>query len=412
VEFPSRFQVVCLQTVFDLYYHGETQPQAEDVPVSTKSANVSHSIRTAVHSHDLSVSILEQVRLLLRGGSVVDWYKLGFANEGVVRDFLRVNSFDVDDPADEERVRMLFRLAHEYLSDDLGYAIADHIWNPDSVLTPFLIASNAVGEEQQAACILLKVVHTINHLQARELRHNLPLPDAEIFETVEERVGGRMEKLIDEGLPIAQFAGGRKTLESTLTKLLSKRRATAAEILDRLRFRIIVNTSTDIPLVLARMIQTVLPFNYVIPEESTNDIVNVRRYFNSLATIDTERLKELQFDLALEETDPLRRQFNECSAERFRMLNFVVDLPIRVDHVLERPEYEHLKRLGHLVFVSVEFQVFDRETFDYNERDSDASHKAYKMRQKERVRHRLEIGLEVHNNALRSQMLGLKRSEK
>jgi uncharacterized protein (TIGR04552 family) len=360
----------------------------------------------------LSIAILEQVRLLLRGGSVIDWYKLGFGNEDAVRDFLCVNKFDVDNPADEQRIRMLFRLGHEYLSDDLGYEIADHIWNPDSVLTPFLIASNAIGKEQQQACILLKVLHTINHLQARELRHNLPLPDAEIFETVEEWVGDRMEKLIDEGLPIAQFTGGRKTLESTLTKLLSKRRATAAEILDRLRFRIIVNTSTDIPLVLARMIQTVLPFNYVIPEESTNDIVNVRRYLNSLASIDSDCMKELQFDLALEETDPLRRQFNECSAEQFRMLNFVVDLPIRVDHVLERPEYEQLKRLGHLVFVTVEFQVFDRQTFDYNEQDSDASHNAYKLRQKDRVRHRLEFGLEEHNNALRSQILDMKRSEK
>ena len=119
----------------------------------------------------------------MRGGSVIDWYKLGFGNEDAVRDFLCVNKFDVDNPADEQRIRMLFRLGHEYLSDDLGYEIADHIWNPDSVLNPFLIASNAIGEEQQQACILLKVLHTINHLQARELRHNLPLPDAEIFET-------------------------------------------------------------------------------------------------------------------------------------------------------------------------------------------------------------------------------------
>ena len=372
---------------------------------------MSTSTRVETEPSTLSISILEQVRLLLRGGSVIDWYQLGFTDEDAVRAFLRVNTFDPADPADERRIRLLFQLAYEYLSEDLEYAIGSHIWNPESVLTPFLMASNGGNADQRQACMLLKVVHTINHLHARELRHNLPLPDAEIFGTVEDWVGDRMEELIDDGVPIFQFSGGRKTLESTLTKLLSKRRATAAEILDRLRFRIIVNKSTDIPLVLARMIQTVIPFNYVIPEESTNDIVNVRRYFNSLAHITPAQLDDLQFDLALEETDPLRRQFNECSAERFRMLNFVVDLPIRVDHVLARPEYEPLKHLGHLVFVSVEFQVFDRETFAYNERDSDASHDAYKTRQRGHVRQRLEIGLEEHNNTFRARTMGLKHSE-
>ena len=348
----------------------------------------------------LSLSLLERVRLILRGGSVVDWYKLGFNTKEEVRAFLYVNTFDIDVAEDEERIRALFRISYDFLHNGLGFHIDESIWNPACVTDPFLIASGATSSQQRQACILLKVTHTINHLEARELRHNLPLPDAEIFGAVEEKLGEYIEDMVDEGLPIVQFEGGRKTRESTLTKLLSKRRATAAEILDRLRFRIIVESRSDIPLVLARMTQGVLPFNYVIPEESTNDIIDVRKYLSSLAYLSPSDWDRLQFDVALEETDPLRRPYNECSAERFRMLNFVIDLPIRVDHVLERPEYQHLTSLGRLVFVTVEFQVFDKRTFEVNEKDSDASHDAYKERQKDRVRHRLRIGLEAHNNSL------------
>ncbi len=364
--------------------HNTTIPVAEALPDDMK----------------LSLSLLERVRLILRGGSVVDWYKLGFKTKEEVTAFLRVNTFDIKVPEDEERIRSLFQISYDFLHNGLGFHIDDSIWNPSCVTEPFLIASGGEGDLQRQACILLKVTHTINHLEARELRHNLPLPDAEIFGAVEEKLGEHIESMVNEGLPIVQFEGGRKSRESTLTKLLSKRRATAAEILDRLRFRIIVESRADIPLVLSRMTQDVLPFNYVIPEESTNDIIDVRKYLSSLSHLSRADWNQLQFDVSLEETDPLRRPYNECSAERFRMLNFVIDLPIRVDHVLERPEYKHLTSLGRLVFVTVEFQVFDKRTFEVNEKDSDASHDAYKERQRDRVRHRLRIGLEAHNNSL------------
>jgi len=391
-----------LQIVLNPYYRRETNEDHKAYEVSDTQDTVIPSAGIASNGTRLSVSLLERVRLILRGGSVVDWYKLGFKSREDVVAFLRVNSFDIQVSADEERIRSLFRNSYEFLHNGLGFNIDDSIWNPACVTEPFLVASGEDGPRQRQACILLKVTHTINHLEARELRHNLPLPDAEIFSAVEERLGEQIEQMVDEGLPIVQFEGGRKTRESTLTKLLSKRRATAAEILDRLRFRIIVGRRQDIPFILARMTQSVLPFNYVIPEESTNDIIDVRKYLSSLAYLSRSDWGDLQFDLALEETDPLRRPHNECSAEGFRMLNFVIDLPIRVDHVLQRPEYRHLTSLGRLVFVTVEFQVFDQRTFDTNEKDSDASHDAYKDRQRERVRHRLRIGLEAHNNSLRS----------
>ena len=47
--------------------------------------------------------------------------------------------------------------------------------------------------------------------------------------------------------------------------------------------------------------------------------------------------------------------------------------------------------LGHTIFVQTEFQVLDRETDESNE-TGDASHRAYKERQKLAVMRRLKVG--------------------
>jgi uncharacterized protein (TIGR04552 family) len=54
--------------------------------------------------HALSLAELEQVRLVLRGGSVVDWYRLRFDGPDDVRAFLRISEGDADDPRDIARL--------------------------------------------------------------------------------------------------------------------------------------------------------------------------------------------------------------------------------------------------------------------------------------------------------------------
>ena len=355
---------------------------------------------TVLSHEELSIGVVERARLILRGGSVIDWYRLGFDTEPEVRDFLRVNGFSLDDAEDVRRIRALYRMANEYLDAALGTRLPKRVWAPQSVTYPFLAASEWGGKDQRDACILLKVVHTINHFEARELRLNLSLSELDIFALVEKRVARAMAEITAAGYPTVVVTGSRKTRESTITKLLSKRRATAAEILDRLRFRVIVERREDVPHVLAEMTRRLVPYNYCVPEESTNDILDFGSWLRSQPN--GAALEErLQFDLDLEVTDPLRREHNECSADEFRMLNFVIDLPVRIEHIMERPENAHLRHLGRLVFLNVEFQMFDRPSWDQNELSPSTSHDAYKLRQNERVRARLTRGFEPHNNALR-----------
>ncbi len=344
---------------------------------------------------NLTLAVLERVRLILRGGSVIDWHRLNFEDVEDVRQFLRVNGVHPESAEDTRRVRDLLRYAATYLDRELGETVPERIWRPLCIEDPFLVASRPEHPDHELATTLLKVMHTVNHLHARELRLALSLPEVEVFSRVEQHVERSMGAMAADGFPITDFVSSRKSQTSTITKLLSKRRATATQILDRLRFRVIVEEREDIPLVLAEMTRRLLPFNYVVPEETTNELIDFSAYVRGLPHLAGE-LDKLQFALELESADPLRAELNECSADTFRMLNFVIDWPLRVNDVLARPANAHLRHLGHLIFLNTEFQMFDRATWEANEANVAASHEAYKERQRERVRERLTRGFESH----------------
>src|SRR4051794_16384513 len=70
---------------------------------------------------------LEAMRLLLCGGSVIDWHRLAFHHHAEVSRFLRLNEFDPRRPEDIERLELLREEAVEYLQRNLGYHIPDEV---------------------------------------------------------------------------------------------------------------------------------------------------------------------------------------------------------------------------------------------------------------------------------------------
>lgn len=79
-------------------------------------------------------------------------------------------------------------------------------------------------------------------------------------------------------------------------------------------------------------------------------------------------------------------------------MNFVADLPVRVDAWLD----DESRSFGNVVFVLTEFQLVDQETALENER-GDNNHEEYKARQHRSVRHRLMRGLEKRNEQPREE---------
>jgi len=82
---------------------------------------------------------------------------------------------------------------------------------------------------------------------------------------------------------------------------------------------------------------------------------------------------------------------NSFSAQNYRVIHFVVDMPVRLPPEIMELAPPAAWSLGPIVFVLCEFQIIDRETEAANE-IGDASHAKYKERQKIAVMRRLKLG--------------------
>ncbi|MGH2931104.1 MAG: TIGR04552 family protein, partial [Solirubrobacteraceae bacterium] len=98
-------------------------------------------------------------------------------------------------------------------------------------------------------------------------------------------------------------------------------------------------------------------------------------------------------DLAAVAADKRPSPQNEFSGPGYRVINFVSDLPVRIDKYLCRlPDDPIFAEYGCVVFVLTEFQVIDARTAENNE-SGENSHEKYKERQAARVKARLMHGM-------------------
>ena len=104
------------------------------------------------------------------------------------------------------------------------------------------------------------------------------------------------------------------------------------------------------------------------------------------------RLPEIT-DLAAVAADKRPSPQNEFSGPGYRVINFVADLPVRMDKFLCRtPDDPLFSENGTIVFVLTEFQIIDARTAENNE-SGENSHEKYKERQMTRVKQRLMHGM-------------------
>ena len=174
-------------------------------------------------------------------------------------------------------------------------------------------------------------------------------------------------------------------------KLLAKKESIAADVYDKLRFRMITNSEDQLIFVLRELTQRLIPFNYVIPGQAVNDIIKIRETLGKSPAL--QRFLPEITDLAAVAADKKPSPQNEFSGPGFRVINFVADLPVRMDRFLCRSPGDPLfSESGTVVFVLTEFQIVDARTAENNE-SGDNSHQKYKERQTMRVKARLMHGM-------------------
>lgn len=331
------------------------------------------------------------VRNLLRGGSVIDWHRLYFTDRQQVDRFLRINEYDPANPEDIARLEELRDQAVEYLERYLGFRVSEDVAARVPARDLLLIASQK-GKRRTQACVVLKVMHVLHHLAGGELATRLSVSPDQIFQFVEDKVLRTVEEMKAAGCQIVEFEWSRKEQDSLITKLLAKRDNIAAHVYDKLRFRMITRSEDEIVFVLRELLQRLVPFNYVIPGESQNDIVDLQAFVESDATL-RQHLSEL-LELASDGFDKRSPQSNEFSGPSYRVVNFVTDIPVRIDKHLGLPPDDPLfTDTGNVVFVLTEFQIVDTRTSQANELGEN-SHERYKERQVSRVKARLMHGMQ------------------
>ncbi len=339
---------------------------------------------------DLRLSDFEQIRMVLRGGSVVDWRRLYFAKKGEVDQFLAVAQFNPNQPFDREWLRTILADAVEYLRRTYSYRVAETVANPSEIQDLFLTASGAKNPRlRKIACIVLKVMHVIQHIEARDLRFKLAVSEAVLAQLLTTRVRKLIEEAKASGFPIVDFADSIKTRAATITKLIAKRDATAGRIFDRTRFRVTVETVDDVVPMLCFLTDHLIPFNSFIPDQTDNSLI----YFAKLVAAhpDARKLAE-RFHVDLTKADAPLHSANHFSGSTYRMLSFVADVPIRVDGFLPSPEEDQRSRKSRVTLATCEFQICDRRARIENERGENA-HDRYKARQRSQVLNRLANGL-------------------
>ncbi len=333
---------------------------------------------------ELTLADLEAIRLILRGDSVIDWHRLNFQSIDEARSLIEAQELRPDDPADRARMEAIKGEAISYLRRHFAFPIPKPVERAST--EELMMLASGKGHRQLCACTILKVMHIIHHLDARELLFTLPLSDQEVFHLIEEKVYRVIGGMLAAGFPVVEFIGGRKNKDSLYTKLLSKQDTIAAAIYDKLRFRIVCRSQADILPVLRYLSERLFPFNYVIPSESINTILHFKSFCEA-----HPHLRSLLPHIQNGPDDDLKAGDNRFSADTYRTIHFVVDIPVRLPRELREVAPPNAWALGSVVFVLCEFQLIDRETEAQNE-IGEASHDRYKERQKEAVMRRLKLG--------------------
>jgi uncharacterized protein (TIGR04552 family) len=333
--------------------------------------------------NDIGLSDLEAIRLILSGDSIVDWNRANFRNKKEVDRFLHLHLIDLNIPIDRKRLYNLHQKAMEYLEEHLKIRFPLDLRKPKDIREIFLKASYDKGFDRRKilSCVILKLMHVLHHLDVAELRYRVPLAEAVILEEVKKKVLSMEAKMKEAQLPIVEFYGSRKKRNSIITKLLAKKEDVAATVFDKMRFRIITEDRKAIVPVLVWLQQNLFPYNYVIPGESHNSLLSYEELLagNDFSIPPSNGNPDLQKKL---------ENLNSFSDQSYRVINFIIDLPIKVDHLVE---YSFTEELGRVLFAMVEFQVMDQETAIYNGK-GDAAHELYKQRQQEQVLRRLKKG--------------------
>lgn len=320
---------------------------------------------------------LKILKLILDGKSILDWERMYFDSKKDVLDYLYVNEFNINSKNDMKRLNFVYRNSIDYLKEIYNIDIPEY-FNEKDVIDVFLLASQPEkGRDFSIALALLKVMNIINHVDSQELISKLSMESKIIIDKVKNKVMNHIEFMQNSDFfPDFTFEWSVKTRESIVSKFLTKKQGFQARIFDRVRFRLVTENKQDILPILYHLFGKLFSVNNLIPNEIKNTLITI----NDKINIDDYN------SIIVEKKDGIKD--NQFSGETYRVLNFIIDIPVRVDDIMILPDDVSFANHAYVLYILTEVQILDKVTAQNNEKGEN-SHDLYKERQKEAILKRL-----------------------
>jgi uncharacterized protein (TIGR04562 family) len=362
----------------------------------------------------------ETLEALVRGISSIDLTAMPMGDREEAYQFVLQYGYDMAHPQDAEEVRHLLLQAVRFIETLLlthpewdwaacGEPPAPALQIPEAllargdVLDLILIASQGPAPDRHWACAILKVMHTLAHIQ------NGPL--WRYFDQARHQILSAFDQILtplgqDDGVLLGKLGGGRtlelfgfetkdeKTRESILVKLLCKKEHVAEAIWDLVGVRLITHTPAEALLAINILrLHKVIVFPNIIPSRSRNNLIDLDRYRTAYQQVSQElaagRLTPEAFEERIRNLDVLPSTYqdftahNPSSSQLYRSIHITCRQLIR----LKTPGTGGETRF----FFPYEIQVLDKASY-LESKEGDSAHSVYKRKQLATARRRV-LGL-------------------
>ncbi len=379
--------------------------------------------------------------VLIGGRSSIDLDKLRFKNWQDATEFIKYYGFDPESAVDSRKIHAVIVESWNFIERYLipkewekGLKPPEDLLRYQDVRDIILSASDVRPEKaikQAWACSVLRVMHTIAHIDGVQRYADFPIARDQIMQ--------RFQKFIfrDE---VGQLRFGKNNLsiglsriewkyqkprESIILKLLHKKANVTETIYDLIGMRIVTRNLCDV-LVVVKFLRDfhMVTFANCNPSRARNSLMDVESFRHNVETLkvmlDNQKISPSEFSSLLQSvTRHLEKntaRINPHSGHNYRsiqltcrqlirmpsrssiwqkkLVDFIEKHEIKGDHISILQDIARLLKLDneksrrHLGFFPFEIQVMDEETFQKNML-GDANHGRYKQSQIKSARRRV-----------------------
>ncbi len=355
----------------------------------------------------------ELFNVVLSHKSFLDIGRLNIKSFTEAHHYIKNYGFDLDDPRYAEQSKKIIHEAKQFirtylLEDPEGkeqhqLVIPPAIEMEEDVRNLIVLSSSKDPSlEQVWACAILRVAHTISHVDNDLSKYFFQGIKRQIFDRFMNHL--RMDKngkyLLGTGkdaMALELFEiKNEKSRESMIMKLLHKSENVTADVFDRIGVRIVTKTLLDIILVLKYFMEHhVISFANIKPSRTRNTLINVEEFIKGVEELRSQNNRSLSEQEIRDYLEQLiakdgeykhqekRRvtDYNPHSSTAYTSLQFTGRQLITIQDPFS---FE----LNYRFFFPFEVQLLDQKSY-WESRTGRASHEEYKRNQRKSVRKRV-----------------------